>query len=187
MVATYWAARTAWWWGWLRNRWLGLRFWNGIIFIRNGLPSNLYQQRYFSNNSNSIENSFCGHVYPVTINFCTCHDSCAVVACAKFLWNHFFVRFWRRWKIYEIYIKFKSWNIVVETGCRTGIQGIETANSLVPRKCSGNFECVIFKNILITDILSISIFTEEKIINIGNYLEVLGILAEVQGQGQCPR
>ena len=72
-------------------------------------------------------------------------------------------------------------------GCSTGIQGIETANSLVPRKCSGNFKCVIFKNILITDILSISIFTEEKIINIGNYLEVLGILAEVQGQGQCPR
>ena len=53
---------------------------------------------FFTPNSNSIKkyihhNFILSH--QITIKLCTCHDSCAVMACAKFCSDHF-IRIWTR-------------------------------------------------------------------------------------------
>ena len=47
----------------------------------------LFTKRCFHHNSNSQEISLCSHPScneVIATKFCTCHDSCAVMACAKF-------------------------------------------------------------------------------------------------------
>ena len=49
-------------------------------------PSGAFHEAFFHRNSNSRQTSFCSHLRYTTlvaIKFCTWHDSCAVVACAK--------------------------------------------------------------------------------------------------------
>ena len=65
-------------------------------FVR-GIRHSPVQQRpvsltFFARNSNSMENSSCCNsvaAHQIETNFCTCHDSTAVVSCTKFCSNHF--------------------------------------------------------------------------------------------------
>ena len=44
-------------------------------------------ERFFHRNSNALKISFCSHPRSgqvIPLKFCTCYDTCAVVACAKF-------------------------------------------------------------------------------------------------------
>ena len=70
-----------------------------------------FNKRFFHRNSNSMEISFCsnpGWDKAIALKFCTWHDSCTVVACAKFCSNiapyngvtlkSIFHRIWITWK-----------------------------------------------------------------------------------------
>ena len=62
----------------------------------------------FHTNSNSKPNSFCInslHGYQIATNFCTWHDSYAVVSCAKFCCNHLIKNGMRtKWNYHRIWI-----------------------------------------------------------------------------------
>ena len=48
--------------------------------------------RLFAHNSNSMKDCYCrtsGTVHHIATNFCSCHDSCAVMPCAKFCSNRY--------------------------------------------------------------------------------------------------
>ena len=66
---------------------------------------------------NLTENYFCSNLIPgyqIGTNFCTCHDSCAVVTCAKICGHNLFViRVRRKLNFQWIWIKMKThcWNV----------------------------------------------------------------------------
>ena len=61
-----------------------------------------------ADNSNFMEDSYCCNSIndqQVATNFCTCHDSTAVMACAKICSNHFIRNYIStKWKFHQIWI-----------------------------------------------------------------------------------
>ena len=58
-----------------------------IIWFAQCLTWYPFHWQFFHHNSIVVEISFCSHPNSnevITTKFCTCHDSCAVMACAKF-------------------------------------------------------------------------------------------------------
>ena len=73
-------------------------------------------------------NSIPGH--HIATNFCTCHDSIAVMSCAKFCSDRFFLEFWReRNKI------FSGFELMEKLSVKW-VRGIETRLSMTPEDFS---------------------------------------------------
>ena len=73
-----------------------------------------FHLQYFTQDSNLWEISFCYNSIPchwIAAKFCTCHDSCAVVTCAKFCSNHLF-EIWMRPKSIFHQIWKLAWKII---------------------------------------------------------------------------
>ena len=73
-------------WIWMKIKWY---FNCGITIIGEMGPRHRgpLHNKFFDHNSNSIEISSCSYPscgWVITVKFCTCHDSCTVMTCAKF-------------------------------------------------------------------------------------------------------
>ena len=92
----------------LRSRLL-IHIYQIIIRTINGpYPGTHFTNDFFHHNSNSMENSFSSNsitVDHIATKFYTCHDSQAVVPCAKFCSDHF-INTWMRakWNFHHIWI-----------------------------------------------------------------------------------
>ena len=71
-----------------------------------------FHERIFHRYSNSIENRFYGNCivgFHISPNFCTCHDSIAVVPCAQFRSDHLTTtRMGSEWNFHRIWITMEN-------------------------------------------------------------------------------
>ena len=88
----------------------------------------------------------------IATKFCTCHDSTAVVACAKFCSNHFIkVLVIVKGNFHQIWITSKKSLVKYAPGkyspsdCSTNL----SFNSLTPGRCGWNLQFVIFNQVLV--------------------------------------
>ena len=113
----------------------------------------LFHLQYFHHNSNVMEISYCSHLnfnQPIAPSFFTCHDSCAVMACAK-SWSDIITKNW-----ITVKRNFHQIWFVMEQALVKGIPQLMMKCGSLIEWYSCNMTQIIYGKLLPSNVMSVS-------------------------------